>query len=282
MIFASGGFESNRKWLKKIWGKKADNFLIRGTEYNQGKVLKALLKNQVKPIGAKDRCHAVAIDGRAPLYNEGIVTRLDCVPFGIVLNKLGKRFYDEGENFWPKRYAIWGKLIANEPEQIGYVIIDSKSIDLFMPSVFPPVKADSLKELIQKLKLPVKSSLNTIKHFNQNVIEKNFNPQKLDGCRTKKLKPNKTNWARKIDTPLYYGYMLKTGITFTYLGVKINEKTQVQMKNHQYSDNMFATGEMVAGNVLGQGYLAGFGMTMGTALGITAGKEASNYVQRKK
>lgn len=71
----------------------------------------------------------MAIDGRAP-FDGGIVTRLDCVPFGIVVNKLGKRFYNEGEEFWPKRYAIWGRLVAAQPDRIGYVIIDAKSINL--------------------------------------------------------------------------------------------------------------------------------------------------------
>ena len=86
----------------------------------------------------------MAIDARAPKFDGGIVTRLDCLPFGIVVNKYSQRFYDEGEDFWPKRYAIWGRLVAQQPEQIAYSIIDSKSIDLFMPSVFPPIKADSI------------------------------------------------------------------------------------------------------------------------------------------
>ena len=78
---------------------------------------------------------------------DGIVTRLDCVSFGIAVNKNAERFYDEGEDFWPKRYAIWGRIVAGQPDQIAFSIIDSKSIDLFMPSVFPPVTADSDKEV---------------------------------------------------------------------------------------------------------------------------------------
>jgi Glycine/serine hydroxymethyltransferase len=91
-----------------------------------------MMEKGAKTVGDPTQGHCVAIDGRAPLFDGGIVTRLDCVPFGIVLNKNGKRFYNEGEEFWPKRYAIWGRLVAGQPEQIGYVFIDSKSIDLFM------------------------------------------------------------------------------------------------------------------------------------------------------
>ena len=73
---------------------------------------------------------------------------------GVVVNRNGERFYDEGEDFWPKRYAIWGRLVAQQPGQIGYSIIDSKAIGRFMPPVFPGVKADTLPELAQKLGLP--------------------------------------------------------------------------------------------------------------------------------
>ena len=40
------------------------------------------------------------------------------------------------------------------------------------------------------------------------------------------------------------------------------------------SDNLFVAGEMMAGNVLGQGYTAGVGMSIGTAFGRIAGTQA--------
>jgi tricarballylate dehydrogenase len=107
LVVASGGFEANIPWLKEYWGDAADNFIIRGTPHNQGTMLKQLLRHGAKPVGDPRGCHAVALDARAPKFDGGIVTRLDSPPFGIVVNKDVKRFYDEGEDFWPKRYAIW-------------------------------------------------------------------------------------------------------------------------------------------------------------------------------
>ena len=133
VIVASGGFQADTDWLTRAWGPAARNFLIRGTPYNRGVVLADLLGQGVESVGDADQCHAVAIDGRAPKFDGGIVTRLDCVPFSIVVNKRGARFYDEGEDVWPKRYAIWGRLIAAHPDQVGYVLIDAKSLNLFMP-----------------------------------------------------------------------------------------------------------------------------------------------------
>nr|MBX2806349.1 FAD-dependent tricarballylate dehydrogenase TcuA [Hyphomicrobiales bacterium] len=134
VIAASGGFQADTEWLARAWGPAASNFLIRGTPYNRGVVLADLLDQGVDSVGDPTQCHAVAIDGRAPKFDGGIVTRLDCVPFSIVVNKNGDRFYNEGEDVWPKRYAIWGRLVAAQPDQIGFVIIDSKALNLFMPS----------------------------------------------------------------------------------------------------------------------------------------------------
>ena len=277
IIVASGGFQADTDWLARAWGPAAKNFLIRGTPYNRGVVLADLLDQGVAQVGDPTQCHAVAIDGRAPKFDGGIVTRLDCVPFSIVVNKDAQRFYDEGEDVWPKRYAIWGRLVAAQPDQVGYVIIDAKSLNLFMPSVFPPIKADTLEELAEKLGLPTAALSQTVAKFNAACGDtSNFHPTELDGVATNGLTPPKTNWARPISEPPFYGYSLRTGVTFTYLGLKVDERAQCAIGNRPIS-NLWAAGETMAGSILGQGYLAGFGMTIGTVFGRIAGKEAAAH-----
>jgi tricarballylate dehydrogenase len=275
LVAASGGFESNLEWLKEAWGPAADNFLIRGTPYNKGKVLKRLIELGVESIGDPTQGHCVAIDARAPKFDGGIVTRLDCVSLGIVVNKNGERFYDEGEDFWPKRYAIWGRLVAQQPEQIGHCIIDAKAMGKFMPSVFPPAKAQTIRELATLVNLPVENVVATVKAYNDAVQPGSFNHAIMDDCRTSGLKPEKTHWALKIDQPPFYAYSLRPGITFTYLGVKVNERAEVQLSNGQKARNIFAAGEIMAGSILGKGYVAGFGVTIGTVFGRIAGREAA-------
>ena len=278
VVLASGGFQANLEWLKEEWGPAAENFIVRGSPYDKGKVLRIMLDNGAKQIGDPRQCHAVAIDARAPKYDGGIVTRLDCVSFGIVVNRDTERFYDEGEDFWPKRYAIWGRLVAKQPDQIAYSIIDAKSIDLFMPSVFPPIEAQSIKELAEKLELDPHTLEDTVSQFNDATRAGTFDPGELDDCRTEGIEPAKSHWARPIDTPPYFGYPLRPGITFTYLGVAVNERAQVVMNDGNPSENIFAAGEIMSGNILGQGYMAGFGMTIGTVFGRVAGREAVKNV----
>ena len=277
VVLASGGFQANLEWLKEYWGEASDNFIVRGTPYNKGRMLRVLLDQGVKPVGDPRQCHAVAIDARAPKFDGGIVTRLDCVPFGIVVNKHAKRFYDEGEDFWPKRYAIWGRLVAQQSDQIAYSIIDSKSINLFMPSVFPPIEANTISELATKLKLDPSALEETVTSFNKSIRPGTFDATVLDDCQTEGLEPPKSHWACSLDTPPFYGYPLRPGITFTYLGVTVNERAQVIMQGDQPAPNIFAAGEIMAGNILGKGYMAGFGMTIGTVFGRIAGREAARY-----
>jgi len=277
LVVASGGFEANIPWLKEYWGDAADNFIIRGTKHNQGRMLKELLDHGAKPVGDPRGCHAVALDARAPKFDGGIVTRLDSVPFGIVVNKEVKRFYDEGEDFWPKRYAIWGGLIARQPDQIAYSIVDAKALPRFMPSVFPPIEAESIAELASALGLDSSALATAVSEFNQAVRPGAFDPGILDNCRTEGIDPPKSHWARPIDSPPYYGYPLRPGITFTYLGVTIDEQARVIMQDERAAKNIFAAGEIMAGNILRKGYLGGFGLTIGAVFGRIAGREAARF-----
>jgi len=273
VVLAAGGFESNLEWLTEIWGDAAKNFIIRGTPYNTGTVLRLALDAGAAPVGDPSQCHAVAIDARAPKFDGGIVTRLDSVPLGIVVNKHGDRFYDEGEDYWPKRYAIWGRLVAQQPDQIAYSIVDAKAIGRFMPSVFPPIVANTTRELASAIGVPAGTLTATVERFNAAVRPGTFNHQALDDCRTEGLVVNKTHWAQRIDAAPFHAYPLRPGITFTYLGVKVDDRARVHM-NGGIADNIFAAGEIMAGNILGRGYVAGVGMTIGTVFGEIAGRES--------
>ncbi|MFL6692160.1 MAG: FAD-dependent tricarballylate dehydrogenase TcuA [Ramlibacter sp.] len=279
-VLASGGFESNREWLREAWGQNergewpADNFLIRGTRFNQGVLIKHMMAQGADIIGDPTQAHCVAIDARAPLYDGGIVTRVDAVSLGVMVNRDARRFYDEGEDFWPKRYAIWGRLVAMQPGQIGYCIIDSQAIGRFMPPVFPAVRAATLPELARALELDEQTFMDTLNAYNAACRPGTFDHTVLDDCRTEGLSPPKTHWARPIVQAPFFGYALRPGVTFTYLGLKSDAQARVYFDGAP-SDNLFVAGEMMAGNVLGKGYTAGVGMSIGTAFGRIAGTQAA-------
>lgn len=279
IIASAGGFQANREWLRQYWGDAADNFQIRGTPYAQGTVLKSLLGQGIQEVGDPTQFHAVANDARAPMSDGGLAMRLDCVPYAIVVNENVERFYDEGEDVWPKRYAIWGRLIAQQPNQRAFAISDSQALMDYLPSVFPPLMADTIGELAVALGLDGEKLERVVAEYNAAVQPGTFQGGKLDDCRTEGLTPPKSHWARRIDRPPYHAHPLAPGITFTFLGVKVNDRARVMMADGKPSANIFASGEIMAGNILGQGYLAGFGMTIGTVFGRIAGEEAAKLVR---
>lgn len=280
VVIAAGGFEANIEWLREAWGDAVDNFVIRGTPYNTGTLLKLMHERGAQPVGDSRECHAIAVDARAPRFDGGIVTRLDSLPFGIVVNRHGDRFYDEGEDAWPKRYAIWGRLIAAQPDQLAYSIVDAKAAGTFMPSMFPPKAAGSIRELAAMLDLSADRLEATVTAFNQAVQPGTFNHAALDDCRTEGLTPAKSHWAQRLDTPPFWGYPLRPGITFTYLGVKVDEAARVVMAGGVPARNVYAAGEIMAGNILRKGYIAGIGMTIGTVFGRIAGEGAARHAAR--
>ncbi len=278
VVCASGGFEANFDWLARYWGKSAYNYLIRGPVYNDGAVLALLYDLGAAHAGQERGFHAVAIDARSPRFDGGIATRIDAIPFSVVLNRHAKRFYDEGEDLWPKRYAIWGTNIALQDDQIAYAVWDSKVNREFLPPMYGPIRAKTLPELAEILNLDRGRFIHTIDEFNS-AIDPGvvFNAAILGGARTSGLNPNKSNWAQPIDTPPYYAIAMRPGITFTYMGVKVDSNARVQRYDGSSIANLFAAGEIMSGNILSSGYRAGFGLTIGTVWGRIAGREAARY-----
>jgi tricarballylate dehydrogenase len=281
VVCASGGFEANIEWLERYWGKAARNYHIRGPVYNDGTILSRLLDAGAETAGEERGFHAVAVDARSPKFDGGIATRLDNIPFGIVVNRDGLRFYDEGEDLWPKRYAIWGTNIARQPDQIAYGLWDSKISGLFLPPMYRPCQAATVADLARQLGLDAMTLEDTVATYNSAVppdARQRFSPAALDGVATTGISPRKSNWALPLDTPPFYAAPMRPGITFTYMGVRIDESARVRRKDGTRFRNVFAAGEIMSGNILSTGYLAGFGMTIGTVWGRVAGTEAGRHV----
>ena len=281
VVVASGGFQANRDWLGRYWGDAAKNYVIRGTKYNDGKVLANLLQQGAMERGNARSFHAVACDARSPLYDGGIVTRVDSIPFGVVVNRECQRFADEGEDIWPKRYAAWGKLISEQPGQSAYAVHDSSAVGRFIPSIYPPFRASSIEDLADLIRLDRERLSSTIRKYNESIPEPSDSGDlgRPDGRGTRGLETPKSNWAAPIASPPFFAYPLRPGITFTYLGLAVDTSGRVLKANGSRFSNIFAAGEVMAGNILRRGYLAGFGMTIGTVFGRLAGKGAAEHAR---
>ena len=269
-VLAAGGFESNREWLNEAWGRNergerpAENFLIRGTRFNTGVLLRLMLDAGADRVGDPTQAHMVAIDARAPLYDGGICTRIDCVSLGVVVNRDGERFYDEGEDFWPKRYAIWGRLVAGQPGQIAWSIIDAKAVGRFMPPVFPGTRAASLPELARSLGLPEAAFVATLERYNAACRGGTFDHTALDDCATAGLAPAKSHWARPIDTPPFHAASFGLSDLGTKGGLVTDSHARVVDTDGNPIEGLYAAGNTMAA-VTGTVYPGG-GIPIGASM----------------
>src|SRR5258708_15157834 len=174
---------------------------------------------------------------------------------------------------------MWGGLGAGEPGECAYIFFDPRVLTSLMPTLFPPIAGGTVAELATKLELDPVALEKTVTDFNAAVQPGTFDHTILDDCRTEGITPAKTHWARKIEHAPYLAYPVRPGITFTYLGTRVNKQSRMVMKDGKPSANMFAAGEIMAGNVLGKGYAAGMGMTIGSVFGRVAGREAARNAE---
>lgn len=275
VVCASGGSEADRELLRARWGDAADTCIIRGSGYNDGLVLASLYAHGAAPAGRAGAFHAVPVDARAPRCDGGIATRIESIPFGILVDPGGRRFCDEGA-VPPKRYAAWGHALAARPGRTVYSIWDARARACFGPPMLPPVRAGSIAELADGLGLERRALCATVARYNAAATgTAPFDPARADGLATVGLDPPKSNWARPIDAPPFEAVGVRPGITFTHRGVAVDSGARVLRSDGSAFANIFAAGAIMAGNILPTGHLSGFGLTIGTVWGRIAGTEAA-------
>lgn len=268
VVVASGGFQADHGWLRDDWGDAADRFVIRGTPHATGTMLRALLEDGARPVGAAGHCHMVAVDGRSPGFDAGIVTRLDGIAHGIVVDRDGRRFADEGSHTGPTRFSAWGDRVARCPGAVAFSVFDSAIETRFRPSIFPAVRADGIGELAVKLGIDPAALEATVTGFNAAIGD--------DGS-AMGIQPPKTRLATPIRVPPFGAYPMRAGVTSTCLGVRVDGQARVLREDGRAMEGVFAAGVIMAPNILGRGYLAGSAMSIGAVFGRIAGREAAAY-----
>jgi tricarballylate dehydrogenase len=279
-IVCSGGHQANLDWLRESFGAAVDGFMIRGTPYVTGSPLRLLLDSGAKPAGDPSRCHMVAVDARGPRFDGGIITRITAIPHGIVVDRAGGRFHDEGEDARKTHFAQWGARIADRPGQIAYLILDAKALARALPTALPPIKADTVGTLATELGLDPVALENTIREFNAAITS--TGDLSLAERRTAGLDPPKSRGAMPIAVAPFAAYPMRPGVTFTHFGVAVDDHMRVVTNDGHPLSNVFAAGMIMAANVLGEGYLAGLGITLCAVFGRLAGEEAARQASSNR
>ncbi len=285
VILACGGFESNPAMRTAYLGPGWELCRVRGTRHNMGEGIRMALDIGAQPFGGWSTCHAVAWDISAPPFGDRVVLdnfQKHSYPIGIIVNLKGERFVDEGADYRNHTYAKYGREIMKQPHRTAIQIFDSKTIDMVRDEYrirqVTKAQANTIEELARALDIDEQGLARTVREFNAACGPAPFNPSVLDGKGAIGITPPKSNWAQPIDKPPYHGFVVTCGITFTFGGLRINAKTEVQDMSEQSIPGLYAAGEIVGG-IFYQNYLGGAGLMSGSVFGRSAGRSAAAFAK---
>ena len=291
VICCSGGFQASAEMRARYLGPNADFVRVRGSKHNTGEVLRMLIDLGAKTAGHWQGAHMTPIDSAAPAFETPLtrggksnsMNRYD-YPFGITVNALGQRFYDEGEAKHSYTYAKTGRAVLAQPGGAAFQIFDQTGISLFRDGRDYPatmIEADTLEELAQRIGVEPAVFCHTVAEFNRAcTADISFDPTRLDGKRTKGLAVPKSNWATPIERPPFRAYSITAGVTFTFGGVQIDANARVLNTSNQPIDRLFASGDVVG--LFFHNYPSCTGQTRNAVFSYLAGRGAAGLVYARK
>lgn len=282
VVMTAGGFESNADWRREHLGEGWENAKVRGTPYNQGDMIKAALDIGAAEGGDFGSCHSVQWDAFTPQNesNRELTNRLTRQSYflGIIVNRNGERFLDEGADFRNYTYAKYGKEILKQPGSVAYQIFDAKLRPMLrteeydMPGISVE-SADTIEELADKIGVDRETFTTTVREYNEaSNKDAEFDPTIKDGKSSATI-PVKSNWASPLDEGPYYAYPVTCGITFTFGGVKTDTHGRVLNEAGEHIEGLYAAGEMLGG-LFSNNYPGGSGLAAGVVFGRRAGSLA--------
>lgn len=288
VIACAGGFQANPEMRARYLGENADLLKVRGSKHDTGEVLNMLLAMGARAAGHWQGAHQTPIDAAAPRFETPAredgrgsnMNRYD-YPYGITVNDMGQRFYDEGEAFHSYTYAKTGRAVRMQPGNMAYQIYDRKGIAMFRNGPDYPatmLEAGSIEELAAKIGLNPVVLADTVSRYNAAVDDSvPFNPSILDGKRTRGLNPEKSNWAQKIDEAPYRAYPISGGITFTFGGLAVDSTARVLNSSNQPIRGLYASGDIMG--IFYHNYPSCTGQTRNIVFGRRSGQQAAQFAR---
>jgi tricarballylate dehydrogenase len=287
VVIAAGGFEADPRRRALYLGPNWDVAKVRGTPHNTGEALGAMLAAGATPYGHWSGCHSIAWDANAPATGDRELTnRLSrqSYPLGLVVNRDGERFLDEGADFRNYTYARYGAEILHQPGSVAFQLFDAQTAPLLRTNEYEApgvsrVEAETIPDLADALGIDRRRLERTVSRFNAAVSDDRFDPSVKDGKRTRDITPPKSNWALPLSEPPFLGFPVTCGITFTFGGVRVDHRARVLHRTGRPIPGLHAAGELVGG-LFFHNYPGGTGLMSGAVFGRRAGASAAALAAR--
>jgi tricarballylate dehydrogenase len=250
IVLACGGFQGNAAMMRAHLGEGAETMRLisPGTRFNTGDGIDMALRIGADKSGDWSGMHCEPVDARSK--NSAPVVLI--YPYGIVIDKTGRRFFDEGGGLMHETWEWLARHIHFEtPGSIAYAVIDSQLFEIpdyerAIRSEMAPARADTLPELAKTIGVDAGGLVETVTAYNAACTgdPDTFDSTFCDGlAAAKSLQPAKSHWARAIRVAPFVAYPLVGAIAYTFGGLATDNRSRV-LRHGEPIPGLFAAGEI--------------------------------------
>jgi tricarballylate dehydrogenase len=275
VVLACGGFEGNPEMLARYMGPRSVYLrpICKGGHFNRGEGIQMALDIGAATGGDFGSYHAEPVDPRSSIAEPSVFI----FPYGILVNKDGRRFTDEAPGTVDATYESVTRRIFEQRDGIAWVVLDARHMAipnyrLGIRTDQPPIAADSIEGLARAIGVPEDALAATVAEYNAACVDGAWTPLQLDGLATQGLTPCKSNWATRLVEAPFHAYPIISANVFTFGGVKIDQQARVLDGGGDPIPGLYAAGEIV-GTYYGV-YTGATSVLKGLVFGKIAGADA--------
>jgi tricarballylate dehydrogenase len=248
MILACGGFEANPEMRARYLGQNWDLVKVRGTRYNTGDGIAMARTLGADVAGEWNGMHIEPVDPRSKSSAPVVLL----YPYGIVVDRSGRRFFDEGGGLVHETWEWLSRHIHFALEgRVAYAILDSRVLAIAdwqraTRSEVPPFQSESLAGLAKLIGANADNLAATVAGYNAACTgdPARFDATCCDGLAAAgMLDPPKSSWARAISEPPFLAWPLIGAIAYTFGGLATDDRARV-LRNGVPIPGLYAAGEI--------------------------------------
>jgi tricarballylate dehydrogenase len=276
VVLACGGFEGNPEMLARYIGPRAAFLrpICKGANFNRGDGIRMALDIGAATAGDFGSYHAEPIDPRSGVSEPSVFI----FPYGILVNKDGRRFTDEAPGTVDAHYESVTRRIFEQRDGLAYAVLDARHMRvpnyrLGIRTDKPPIAAQGLPELAARLEIPAEALAATVRAYNAACVPGEWRPLELDHLATRGLDPPKSNWALPLDEPPFHAYPIISANVFTFGGLKVDPDGRVLDGDGEPIEGLYAAGEIIG--TYYRTYTGATSVLKGLVFGRLAGSHAA-------
>ncbi|MGW3769536.1 FAD-dependent oxidoreductase [Actinomadura verrucosospora] len=277
VVLASGGYQGNFELMARYHGDRALTCrpVAKGGNYNKGEGLEMALALGAATAGNFALFHAEPVDPRSGEPEAAIF----CFPYGVLINKEGRRFVDEARGTVDAWYERTTRAVQAQTDGVAWVVLDQRG--LAVPNLMagvrtdvPPVTADTIGDLARRLDLPAAAVEATIDAYNAACPPSDgFDHARPDGLATAGLDVPKSNWSRPVAEGPFAAYPIMAANVFSFGGLKTTSAAEVVDRDGRPMDGLYAAGELTG--LYYSNYTGSTSVLRGATFGRIAGANAA-------